>query len=176
MRGCGKSVFGEVAQGLGYPVYEMRDIVVEMMEKNDEIINNRNMREFGKNIREQYGKDVVARGMIEKITSERKEGLIIIVGVRGMYEIRAFKNAFGNDNVLIVAIHSPPRERFERVMKRTNKSDDPKSYEDFLWSEEMELGYGISKVIALADRIIVNEGCLLDEFIDKCKSIIKEAG
>ncbi len=173
MRGCGKTVFGEVARGEGHPIYEMRNIVVELMNEQNIIVNNRNIREFAKNLREQYGKSIVAEKMVEKINGGGKKDVAIIVGIRGMYEIRTFREAFGDENVIIVAIHSSPRTRFERVMKRTNKSDDPKTYDEFLWSEEMELGYGVSKVIALADRMIVNESSL-EEYISCCKKLLEE--
>ncbi|MGB9634894.1 MAG: dephospho-CoA kinase, partial [Candidatus Micrarchaeia archaeon] len=96
---------------------------------------------------------------------------IVIVGIRGMYEIREFKEAFGNDNVILIAIHSPPKVRYERVMERTNKIDDPKTYEEFLWAEEMELGYGISKAIALADIMIINNSGI-EEYIQVCKKLL----
>ncbi len=174
MRGCGKTVLGEVARAAGLPIYEMRSIVVEMMDREGIQIDNRNMREFAKSIREQYGKEIVAKKMIERIGAEsEKSGVIIIVGIRGMYEIREFRQAFGEKKLVLLAIHSPPRMRYERVMKRETKADDPKSYEEFLWSDEMELGFGMAKAIALADKMIINEGPI-KEYVDKCKRIIGE--
>ncbi|MGC8923701.1 MAG: AAA family ATPase [Candidatus Micrarchaeia archaeon] len=172
MRGCGKTVFGEVAKEMGYKVHEMSDIVRDMMKNENIMIDNRNIREYAKSIRERYGKNIVAVKMVEKIMREDMNlPLIVIVGIRGMYEIREFKEAFGNDNVILIAIHSPPKVRYERVMERTNKIDDPKTYEEFLWAEEMELGYGISKAIALADIMIINNSGI-EEYIQVCKKLL----
>ncbi|MEM0438020.1 MAG: AAA family ATPase [Candidatus Micrarchaeia archaeon] len=172
MRGCGKSVLGEAAKMRGMPVFEMRDIVAEMMAAENIIMSNRNMREFAKGIREVYGKDIVARKMAERIRAAGiRRGVVLVIGVRGMYEVRAFREAFGEQNVVLLAIHSPPKMRFQRVMSRTGKIDDPKSYDEFLWSDEMELGYGVSKAISLADLMIVNDGTL-EEYINKCKEIL----
>lgn len=174
MRGCGKTVFGEVARLNGLPIFEMRDIVSEMMVEKNVIINNRNMREFAKEIREVMGKDIVAKKMVAKIKSSGVTApAVLVVGIRGMYEVRAFREAFDEENVKLLAIHSPPKARFQRVLSRPGKIDDPKTYEEFLWSEEMELGYGISKAISLADIMIVNEGAL-DEYIAQCNRIIKQ--
>jgi len=174
MRGCGKTVFGEIAKSLGFLVYEMSAVVRDMMNAEGIEINNRNMREYAKRIREEFGKDIVAKKIVERINAEKKgDGVIVVTGIRGMYEIREFKEAFGEGNVVLLAIHSPPKMRYERVMKRETKSDDPKSYEEFLWSEEMELGYGMSKAIALADKMIVNDGAI-EEYIPKCKEFLEK--
>ncbi len=173
MRGCGKTVFGQLVRSKGYPVYEMSSIVVEMMNNENVIINNNTMREYAKGIREKFGKSVVAERMVEKIQKEKvSSDVLVIVGIRGMYEIRMFRETFGENNVILLAIHSPPRVRFERVINRERKIDDPKTYDEFLWSEEIELGYGISKAIALADKMIVNDGSI-DGFIAKCEEFIK---
>ncbi|MCX8205883.1 MAG: AAA family ATPase [Candidatus Micrarchaeota archaeon] len=174
MRGCGKSVLGEVARMRGMPVFEMRDIVTDMMAAENIMLSNRNMREFAKQVREIHGKDIIAKKMTERIrASGTHRGLVLVVGVRGMYEVRAFREAFGEQNVKLLAIHSPPEARFQRVMRRTGKMDDPQSYDEFLWSDEMELGYGVSKAIALADVMVVNDG-KLEEYIAKCNKVLTQ--
>ena len=172
MRGSGKTVFGELAITTGYKIYEMRSVVEEMMVEQNVKIDNVSMREFAKDIREKYGKDIVARKMIKKLENETSKN-ILIVGIRGMYEVRGFKETFGKDNVLLLSIHSSPKKRYERVLKRKHKIDDPSNYEEFLWSDEMELGYGISKAIALSDEMIVNNDDLND-FIESCKNFLKK--
>lgn len=172
MRGSGKTVFGELAISLGYKIYEMRTVVEEMMVQQNVNIDNTNMREFAKDIRERYGKDIVARKMVSKLETEPSKN-ILIVGIRGMYEVRRFKEEFGESNVSLLAIHSSPKSRYERVLKRKHKIDDPSNYEEFLWSDEMELGYGISKAIALSDEMIVNNDDL-DSYIEICKNLLNK--
>jgi dephospho-CoA kinase len=172
MRGSGKTVFGEIAISSGYKIYEMRTIVEEMMVEQNIKIDNVSMREFAKDIRERYGKDIVARKMISKLEKESSKN-ILIVGIRGMYEIRRFREAFGDKKVLLLSIHSSPKARYDRVLKRKHKIDDPANYDEFLWSEEMELGYGISKAIALSDEMIVNNSDL-DSYIESCKDFLNK--
>lgn len=172
MRGSGKTVFGELALSMGYKIYEMRTIVEEMMVQQNIKIDNISMREFAKDIRERYGKDIVARKMVNKLETEPSRN-VLVVGIRGMYEVRRFKEAFGENNVSLLAIHSSPKERYERVLKRKHKIDDPSNYEEFLWSDEMELGYGISKAIALSDGMIVNN-IDLNSYIELCKEFLNK--
>lgn len=170
MRGSGKTVFGELAISLGYKIYEMRMIVEDMMNQQNVKIDTTSMREFAKDIRERYGKDIVAQKMIKKLENEPSKN-ILIIGIRGMYEVRRFREYYGEKNVHLLAVHSSPRLRYERVLKRKHKIDDPSNYEEFLWSEEMELGYGISKAIALADDMIVNNDDL-DSYIKECNNFL----
>jgi dephospho-CoA kinase len=172
MRGSGKTVFGELAISMGYKIYEMRTVVEEMMVQQNIKIDTTSMREFAKDIRERYGKDIVARKMITKLESDPSKN-VLIVGIRGMYEVRRFREFFGEKNVSLLAIHSSPKARYERVLKRKHKIDDPSNYEEFLWSEEMELGYGISKAIALSDEMIVNNTDL-NSYIELCQDYLNK--
>jgi dephospho-CoA kinase len=172
MRGSGKTVFGELAISIGYKIYEMRSIVEDMMIQQNVKIDNTSMREFAKDIRERYGKDIVARKMVDKLQSESSNN-VLIVGIRGMYEVRKFREFFGEKKVFLLSIHSSPRARYERVLMRKHKIDDPSNYDEFLWSDEMELGYGISKAIALSDEMIVNNSDL-NSFIDECKIFLEK--
>ncbi|MEM3364536.1 MAG: AAA family ATPase [Candidatus Micrarchaeia archaeon] len=174
MRGGGKTVFGGIARSMGLPIYEMRTIVVEMMEKESIEISNRNIREYAKSIREQFGKDVVAKKMVERIgNTHTKDDVIVIVGIRGMYETRTFREAFGEKNVILLAIYAPPKLRYERLVKKEAGIKENNSYEEFLWSDEMELGFGVAKAIALADVMIVNDGTI-EEYTENCRKIIRK--
>ena len=61
----------------------------------------------------------------------------------------------------IVAVHSAPHTRYDRIMAR-KRVDDALSYDAFLEREKRELSWGIARVIALADIMLVNEGSLDD--------------
>ena len=49
--------------------------------------------------------------------------------------------------------------RFERIKTR-NREDDTTDYEVFAQRDKNELGFGIGEVIALSDKLIVNESDL----------------
>jgi dephospho-CoA kinase len=155
MRAAGKSIVNEVAKEMGVNSVEMRSIVVEMMREKGIEITNRSLREFADELRKKEGYDVVARKMIERIKGMQEEALVVN-GIRGYEELKRFKEAFGSDFMLI-GVFAPQKMRFERVMKRS-LPEDPKSWEDFVWADEKELGWGVADSFAFSDYIIENTG------------------
>jgi dephospho-CoA kinase len=155
MRAAGKSIVNEVAKEFGVDSLEMRSVVVEMMRGKGIEINNRSLREFADELRKKEGYDVVARRIIERI-KKMKDKAIVVNGIRGYEELKRFKEAFG-DNFILMGIFAPQKMRFERVIKR-NLPEDPKSWEEFVWADEKELGWGTADSFAFSDYMIVNTG------------------
>ncbi|TMI46383.1 hypothetical protein E6H22_07165 [Candidatus Bathyarchaeota archaeon] len=58
--------------------------------------------------------------------------------------------------VVTIAIHASSRARFQRLQRR-GRSDRPRGWADFEERDNRELGVGIAKLIALADRTVENE-------------------
>ena len=79
------------------------------------------------------------------------------------------------DDVDVVAIHSSPYTRYERLVKR-GRDDAPQTFEEFKDRDSREMGWGLSDLIALSDMIIVNDGTLeefeseVNKFLDKVLS------
>jgi dephospho-CoA kinase len=78
--------------------------------------------------------------------------------VRSLEEVEEFRKV---GDAKIIAVHSSPKTRYERLSRR-GRSDDPKSWEEFRERDLRELDVGIGRVISLADEIIINEGTLED--------------
>lgn len=153
LRAAGKSIVNEVAGEMGIESVEMRSIVVEMMKEKGIEITNRSLREFADELRKREGYDAVARRMIERI-KKRKDAALIVNGIRGYEEVKRFKEAFG-DRFVLVGVFAPQKVRFERVIRR-NLPEDPKSWEEFVWADEKELGWGTADSFAFSDYMIVN--------------------
>ncbi|MEM1831309.1 MAG: hypothetical protein QXJ97_07260 [Desulfurococcaceae archaeon] len=62
-------------------------------------------------------------------------------------------------DAVVVAVHASPRTRYERLRAR-RRPGNPETYEEFKRRDMVELGFGLSSVIALADHVIVNEGSI----------------
>lgn len=153
MRAAGKSIVNEVAKEFGVNSVEMRSVVVEMMRERGVEINNRSLREFADELRKKEGYDVVARKMIDRIKGMDEKALVVN-GIRGYEEVKRFKEAFG-DNFVLIGVFAPQKMRFERVMRR-NLPEDPKSWEEFVWADEKELGWGTADSFAFSDYMVVN--------------------
>jgi len=74
----------------------------------------------------------------------------------------------------LMAVHSSPRTRFQRLQRR-GRADAPGSWEEFLERDLRELSWGLGGLIAVADRMIINEGTL-DEFRTSALRYLQEQG
>ncbi|MEM4482845.1 MAG: AAA family ATPase [Candidatus Methanomethylicia archaeon] len=155
MPGAGKTIVSEIAKKMGIPTISMGDIIREEAEIRSIEPTSNNLGWLMMELREKMGANIVALRCIEKI--ERiKSDKILIEGVRNIEEIKEFKNI---GKVTIIAVHASPKTRFKRLIDRGRK-DDPKTWEEFEKRDFRELEVGIGKVIALADKVIINEGTL----------------
>lgn len=167
MPGSGKSFISEIATEKGAIIVSMGDIVREEAKKRGE-----DSKETAKNLRKEFGQYVVSERTIEKIKSLRDEGVenpIVVEGIRSHHEVDMFKENF--DNFIILSVVANPQIRFERLKKRM-REDDSQDYEGFQKRDYSELGFGIGNVIALSDKILINESDLesykkeIDEYLE----------
>jgi dephospho-CoA kinase len=107
-------------------------------------------------------KDKEASDTTNRMGSNR---IYMIEGIRSPYEVEIFKKNFKNFKV--IAVHSTPQTRFNRVKKR-NRSDDSAKISEFQKRDKRELKFGIGDVIATADYMVINEGPL-----KKIKTVVR---
>lgn len=165
--GSGKSLVSEIASQKGAIIVSMGDIIREEAKKRGET-----SKETATNLRKEFGDDIVSELTIKKIKNIETDNLVIIEGIRSHHEVEMFKENF--DDFLILSIFSNPDIRFERLKKRM-REDDTTDYKGFSNRDQRELNFGIGNVIALSDKIIVNESDLesyekeINEFLDELK-------
>lgn len=179
--GSGKSIISKLAKKEGIHTISMGDVIRKEAEKN-----NCTTREVAINLRKRYGNNVVADRCVKEIFSHSRkrnnkpatvkkmydsktkhnppkkfkkieQDVYIIEGIRSPQEVKYFKRYFKNFKV--IAIHSNPRERFNRLLRR-KRSDDSTDYRDFVERDNRELRFGIGNVIARADYMLINEGSI----------------
>ena len=177
--GSGKSIISRIAKNEGIHIISMGDVV------RDEALRLKcSSGEAAVKLRKKYGNNVVADRCVAEIknysrnnrnenTSTKiyktynkgknnkkryrkiEQDIFIIEGIRSPYEVSYFKKHF--KNFKIIAIHSNPNERFNRIRRR-KRSDDTQSFSKFLERDKRELKFGIGDVIATADYMLINEG------------------
>ncbi len=155
---AGKTEVSKVAERLGLPVISMGDAVRREALKRGIKFDGESIGKFMLRLREELGPDAVAK-LCSEIIEEIDSNVVVIEGVRSLYEINYFKSHFGN--VKIIAVHASPKIRFQRGLMR-GRHDDPKTLNEFESRDLRELEVGIGSVIALADYMIINEGPLKD--------------
>ena len=170
MPGAGKATFNEMARRNGYAMVVMGDEIREETKRRGLEPTPENIGKIMLQLRAEEGQAVVAKRCIPKI--ERAKGNIVFVdGIRSLHEAKEFKNHF--PNFILIAIHSSPKTRFQRLFRR-KRSDDPKGWESFLKRDLRELSVGLGNAIAMADYLIVNEGTK-EEFKMKIHETLKAA-
>jgi dephospho-CoA kinase len=165
MPGAGKSLVVETAQELGYSIIVMGDVIREETRKRGLELDTQNVGKVMLELRAESGNYVVAQKCIPKIEQEINDR-VLVDGLRSLYEADIFKEHFST--FTLVAVHAPPHERFNRLTLRS-RSDDPPNWEVFHERDMRELGVGLGNVIAMAEKILVN-----DDSIEHFKVQVKE--
>lgn len=168
MPASGKSEAADIAKKLGIPVVNMGDVVREETARRGLPPNDENIGGTGTTLRQEEGMDVIAKRCVPKIRLI-KTPVVVVDGTRNIHEIEYFKKEFGTDFMLI-AIHTPFKIRFERVIKRS-RSDDMNSREELKRRDEREIGWGLDKAIEKADITIDNTGTI-DKFQEQIEQLL----
>jgi dephospho-CoA kinase len=154
MPGSGKTAAVKVAVDRGIQVLRMGDAVWDEVKRRGLPLKAEVVGQVADGMRDSDGPAVWARRTLRKVDTDAK--LVVIDGLRSMAEAEVFKNALGNDFV-VVRIHCPTDVRMERVLGR-GREDDTESVEAFRARDERELSWGLQEVLDDADVIISNTG------------------
>ncbi|NYT11574.1 MAG: flagellar hook-basal body complex protein FliE [Methanomassiliicoccales archaeon] len=165
MPGAGKEEFVKVAMEEGFEVIRMGDVVRNEASKRGVANHDQGIGGFAHSERQIHGNNVWAR----RASALVKNNLTIIDGCRGFSELEVFKRDFG-DKVVVIAIHASPRTRYNRLKTR-DRDDAPSNWEEFVERDRRELGWGLGKVIVMADYMLVNEGAL-ETFREDARTIL----
>jgi len=170
MPGAGKRTAIEGMSSKGIPVFTMGDVVREEASKMGVKPTPEGLGRVAVELRRRHGPSVIAERMIEKIERSPHVGnLFIVDGVRSLEEVEEFRKHY---DTVVVAVHASPKTRFKRLLRR-GRSDDPKTWEEFLERDLRELGWGLGSVIATADYMLVNEGSVR-ELQEAARRIVEE--
>ena len=169
MPGAGKTLAASIAKQMNFEVIVMGDVVREEAKRRGLMPTPENLGKLMLQMRKEEGKAVIAKKCIPKI-EKGKSDFVAIDGIRSLHEVEEFRRFFPNFTIL--AIHSSPKTRFERLFKR-KRSDDPEKWATFLERDMRELEVGLGHVIALADHLIVNEGSKT-EFENKVREFLRK--
>jgi dephospho-CoA kinase len=171
MPASGKSEAVQLAKDKGIPVIRMGDLVWEETRKQGKPLNDNNVGDVANNMRKKYGMDVWAKRTVEKINYLKKPPHLVIDGVRNMEEIEYFKKDLGLD-FFVIAIDASDELRRKRAIAR-GRTDDSKNLKDLEERDQREIRWGLQKIIADADIVILNNGSL-DQFKKKVLTVLNK--
>jgi dephospho-CoA kinase len=134
-----------------------------------------NLIRLGTEMREKFGKGILAERINEKINQDKIQGKsnFVIDSIRHPGEIEELRK---NKDFLLIAVHTDAKIRYERLMKR-GRAGDSKTLEEFEEHENKEnnnegSGQQLDKCIEMADKIINSNGSIdeankdLDRYLD----------
>lgn len=154
MPGSGKEEFVNICIDKGLRIIRMGDFVrAEAREKGLEL-KDEMVGAHAQQMREKYGFDYWAKKTVDALDARPT----LIDGVRGRAEINYFRRMI-KSSIVMVAIHTSPTTRYERLVAR-NRSDAPRSRDEFEQRDMRELRWGLGDVIARSDYVIVNDSDL----------------
>lgn len=153
MPGAGKEEFLNVAIDMDVPFIRMGDLVREAYASRSAEDEALSMGQFATAERERYGYSIWAKRALERMSGD----VYLVDGCRSMDEVLAYRSL--TDDVNIVAIHAPPKVRYDRLVKRS-RDDAPHDTSEFDARDNREMGWGLANLIALADRLILNDRSL----------------
>ncbi|MEN2999402.1 MAG: AAA family ATPase [Acidilobaceae archaeon] len=150
MPGSGKSVVSRIiSEVAGFPMVSMGDAVREEARRRGLEITSESLEVLARELRRERGAAAVAQMIME-----RSRPPLVVDGVRSLEEIEYFSRFAP---VCLVAVHSPPRLRFRRVLER-RRVGETLTEEQFRARDLSNLQLGIGSVIALADHVVINVG------------------
>ena len=152
MPGAGKSLASSVLKKGGIKVFASGDIIRAEARRRKLKFTRKNLGELMIKLRKEEGMGAVAKRLIP-LVEETRGGVVVYEGARSVEEVEELRQRF---RVVTLAIHASGGARFQRLQRR-GRSDRPRRWEDFVERDNRELGVGIGKLIALADRTVENE-------------------
>jgi dephospho-CoA kinase len=152
MPGAGKSLASRAIKDQGVPVFVSGDIIRAEARKKGLKPTRKNLGELMLRIRKEEGMGAVAKRLIPLVEETRKRA-VVYEGARSIEEVEELRRRY---RVVTIAIHASSKSRFQRLRRR-GRSDRPRGWADFMERDNRELGVGIGKLIALADRTVENE-------------------
>ncbi len=170
MPASGKSEASNVVREMGIDVINMGDVIREEVSRRGLEPTDANTGAVANDLRDKEGMNAVAIRCIPKIRKTGDE-IVVVDGVRGIAEVRLFKEEFG-DEFSLIFLDTPLEIRFERVMGRGRSDDDMKSPDDLKRRDDRELKWGLPEAIEAANITIENTSTIPD-FRDKIKDALE---
>ena len=169
MAGCGKSVVVDYFKQKNWQVIYFGGVTMKEVKKRNLPVNQTSEKMVREELRQIHGMEAYAKLEFPNIKKALSQGLTIIDGLYSWSEYKFLREHI-NIPIIILAVYTPKKLRYERLSKRKFRGLNYKHAElrDFAEIENLEKG----GPIAIADQIIVNDGSIeklhsdLDKFLN----------
>lgn len=168
MPGSGKSTIADELVKEGYKFARFGQITLDIVKEKGLPPTEENERKIRENIRKEHGMGAYATLNIPKFDKLLEEGNLVADGLYSWTEYKILKEYY-KDRIKIVAVLTPPKQRYDRLTKRTKIDEkmrsrpmtiDQAKSRDYAEIEQIEKG----GPFAMADYYIINTGTLEELF------------
>ena len=168
MAGCGKSVVVDYFKQKNWQVIYFGGVTLNEVKKRNLPVNQSNEKMVREELRKIHGMEAYAKLEFPNIKKALSQGPTIIDGLYSWSEYKFLKKHI-NIPIILLAVYTPKKLRYERLAKRKFRGLNYKQAElrDFAEIENLEKG----GPIAIADQIIINDSSIeklhsdLDKFL-----------
>ena len=169
----GKDSFADYLMEKGFVHISLADLLREELKNRGVKVTIENLRVWGNKIREERGSDFLSKKAIEKLSHKNN---FIITSIRSLGEASALLLL---KNFVLIGLDAPSNLRFNRMIKRGKKENEPSTFEDFIEFENKQINstahthQNLRGCMNLAHHTVVNDGDI-DMFHRKIDSLLDE--
>jgi len=172
MAGVGKSEVAKIFKEHNFIRIRFGDVTDEEMKKRGLEPSEENERYIRELLRQEFGMSAYAKLNLPRINSALEHSLVVIDGLYSWEEYTFLKDYYGGDFCL-VAVWTPPRVRYERLMSRPTRC---LTLEEAISRDKAEIeNTNKGGPIAMADFTIINQSSLenLKKKVERIISILR---
>jgi dephospho-CoA kinase len=165
----GKTTVADKLKEEGFHKVDMGDVVREEMKQRG--MPAEETGEFVSALRDENGMDAIAQLTLPYVEEALQDNeKVVISGMRGWMEKECFEDNL-SEELEIIGVWASRETRRSRERERGREEDKVSEIKE---RDEREIGHGAAKLIALADRLIVNEYSELESFEQEIQNTLQE--
>lgn len=157
-------------ENYGANTYRFSTMLRDVMDRLYQDKNRENLQTVSTLLRQYFGEDILAKVIARDVIADKNK-FIVVDGIRRMADIKYLRE---NPNFYLIRIETSPENRFERIKKRAENTDDTnKTFAEFLIDENREADQEVPMVMEQANFAIDNNSSFdnlyrqVDETIEK---------
>ncbi|NOR15966.1 MAG: AAA family ATPase [Candidatus Aminicenantes bacterium] len=142
----------------GYVYFSLSDLIREELQQKQLEITRDNLIKTGNRMREDFGPDILARRILERVKDDS-----VIDSIRNPHEIQHLRS---HPNFVLLALDAPVEIRYERAQKR-GRNESAASLRAFIHKESEEMtdqatAQQLKTCMQMANFTVINDGTLDD--------------
>lgn len=151
-------------------IFRFSTILRDILDRLHLVQSRENMQNLSSNLRSTFGEDLLSKVILSDLNNSAAK-IVVLDGVRRQSDIKYIET---DTNFHLIEIDAEPKIRYERIIKRSENSDDnQKTLEQFLADEQQETETQI-KGLARTAKFQINNSGSIDNLYLQLDNILKQ--